>query len=142
MIICGFFFPNLSISETRKILTTKFNEVNVRNGPGLGHLKIYKILKKGYPLMIIDQFENWKKVRDVNGTLGWVSNSQLSENKYGIIITKKEFIFKFPEFESKKIAIISQNYVIKIKKCIENWCLVTENDIKGWVQKKSLWGFE
>ena len=23
-------------------MTTKFNEVNVRNGPGLNHLKIYK----------------------------------------------------------------------------------------------------
>ena len=34
-------------------MTTKYNEVNVRNGPGLNHLVIYKILIKGYPLKII-----------------------------------------------------------------------------------------
>ncbi len=115
--------------------------MNVRNGPGLSHLKIYKILKKGYPLKIIDEFENWKKVEDVNGILGWVSNTQLSEKKFGIIIDEEEFIFKFPEFQSKKIARVRKNFVIQINRCVESWCLVEENKIEGWVPKKSIWGF-
>ena len=140
LVILGISFPLLSISETKKILTTKFNEVNVRNGPGLNHLKVYKILKKGYPLKIINEFENWKRVEDINGILGWVSNSQLSEKKYAIVVAKEEFIFKFPKLKSKKIAIIQKNFVIKTKRCTNNWCQVQQNNIKGWVPKKSIWG--
>ena len=40
-------------SKKNKYLTTRYNEVNVRNGPGLNNLILFKILKKGYPLLII-----------------------------------------------------------------------------------------
>tara|TARA_B100001564_G_scaffold111474_1_gene92442 strand:+ start:313 stop:732 length:420 start_codon:yes stop_codon:yes gene_type:complete len=137
-----FIFPLDSISETKKNLTTKFNEVNVRNGPGLNHLKIYKILKKGYPLKVIKEFESWKKVKDFKGVLGWVSNSQLSDKAFGIVIIDEEVIFKFPELKSKKIARIKKNFVIRIKKCSADWCFVEEGEIKGWISKKSFWGFK
>lgn len=137
-----FIFPLDSISETKKILTTKFNEVNVRNGPGLNHLKIYKILKKGYPLKVIKEFESWKKVKDFRGVLGWVSNSQLSNKAFGIVIVDEEIIFKFPELKSKKIARIKKNFVIRIKKCSVDWCFVEEGEIKGWIPKESFWGFK
>ena len=83
-------------------MTTKYNEVNVRNGPGLNHLKVYKIYRKGYPLKVTKKFENWKKVSDYKGELGWVSNSQLTEKKSVIVTVKEDFIFKFPNEESKK----------------------------------------
>ena len=74
--------PNNARSEIKnKFMTTKYNEVNVRNGPGLNHLKVYKIYRKGYPLKVTKKFENWKKVSDYKGELGWVSNSQLTEKK-------------------------------------------------------------
>ena len=132
---------NDAISDTKKkFLTTKYNEVNVRNGPGLNHLKIYKILKKGYPLKIIDKFENWKKVTDVFGMIGWVSNTQLSENRYLIVTSVEDFIFKFPNDDSKKIAKVRKNYILENSKCTETWCFIKENQIKGWIKKKSTWG--
>ena len=85
-------------------MTTKYNEVNVRNGPGLNHLVIYKILIKGYPLQIISNFENWSKISDVDGIEGWISNSQLTTKKYVIITSHNEFLYKFPDIKSKKIA--------------------------------------
>ncbi len=122
-------------------MTTKFKEANVRNGPGLNHLKIYKILKKGYPLKILDEFENWKKISDVNGITGWVSNSQLSEKNYVIVTISEGVIFKFPNPESKKMAKIKKNFVLENQKCIKDWCFIKEGEIKGWISKKNIWGF-
>jgi len=134
--------PNVVRSETKKkFMTTKFNEVNVRNGPGLDHLKIYKIYKKGYPLEIIQKFENWKKVSDHQGLSGWISNSQLSDQKYVIMQEKEGYIFKFPNIESKKIALVKKNYVLKCEKCELDWCLIKDQKIKGWVKRQDVWGF-
>ena len=121
-------------------MTTKYSEVNVRNGPGLNHLVIYKILIKGYPLKIISNFENWSRVSDVNGIGGWISNSQLSEKKYVIITSNSEFLYKFPNIKSKKIAKAMKNFVLENKKCHEYWCFVQEKEIRGWVRKKGIWG--
>ena len=124
------------------MLTTKFNEVNVRNGPGLNHLKKFKILKKGYPLKIIDNFDNWKKVVDVNGNSGWVSNSQLSNNRYVIINSSEAYIYKFPLQNSKKIELVKGKKVLALNKCNQNWCQINDNKINGWVMKKEIWGYE
>ena len=121
-------------------MTTKYNEVNVRNGPGLNHLVIYKILIKGYPLKIISNFENWSKIVDVNGIEGWISNSQLTAKKYIIITSNSEFLYKFPNIKSKKIAKVMKNLVLENKKCNASWCFVKEKEIEGWVRKKGIWG--
>ena len=75
--------------------STKYNEDNVRNGPGLNHLLIYKILIKGYPLKVISEFDNWKKVRDFSGRVGWISKSQLTSERYVITIIPDQYLYKF-----------------------------------------------
>tara|TARA_B100001115_G_C15485601_1_gene229341 strand:- start:35 stop:505 length:471 start_codon:yes stop_codon:yes gene_type:complete len=124
----------------KKIMSTKYNEVNVRNGPGLNHLVIYKIFKKGYPLKIISNFENWSKISDVDGIEGWISNSQLTSKKYVIITSNYEFLYKFPNTKSKKIAKVMKNFVLENKKCNLDWCFVKEKEIEGWVRKNGIWG--
>ena len=127
-------------SKKNKYLTTRYNEVNVRNGPGLNNLILFKILKKGYPLMIIEKFENWYRVIDFDDNKGWVSKTQLSSDSYVIVIKDSEKILKFPNYNSKVLAFVKNNFILKLDKCRKKWCMVTSEKIKGWVPKKSLWG--
>ena len=120
--------------------STKFNEVNVRNGPGLNHLILYKILVKGYPLKEIGVFENWKKVQDFSGRVGWISKSQLSRQQYIITIVPDQYLYKFPTKNSKKIAIVKKESLLKIIKETEGWLLLESDGVKGWITKDAVWG--
>ena len=126
--------------KKNKYLITKYDEVNVRNGPGLNNLILFKILRKGYPLLIVENFEDWFRVEDVEGRKGWVSKTQLSSQASAIVISNSENIYKFPSITSKVLAIVKRNFVIKIIKCREDWCKVSEKEIKGWLSKEGLWG--
>ncbi len=133
--------PKPASTEIKKnILTTKYNEVNIRNGPGLNHLIIYKILIRGYPLEVLEEFKNWKRVVDMNGINGWISNSQLSEKTYVIVVASEEFIYKFPNKRSKKIAKVKRNLILENDKCIKEWCFIKKGEIEGWILSKYLWG--
>ena len=123
-----------------KYLATKYDEVNVRIGPGLNNLVIFKILKKGYPLQITEQYDNWFQVEDFNGRNGWVSKTQLTDDRGVIVITDSEKIFKFPNHNSKVLAIVKKSYVLSLSKCRKKWCKVFERNITGWVSRNSLWG--
>ena len=73
--------------------------------------------------------------------MGWISKTQLSEVNYGILITNSEKLYKFPNKGSKQIALVKENYVLKVLKCKSEWCKVEDKDVSGWILKKSLWGF-
>ena len=134
-------FNGVDASKKNKYLTTRYNEVNVRNGPGLNNLILFKILKKGYPLLIIEKFENWYRVVDFNDNKGWISKTQLSNDSY-VIIVKSEKVLKFPNHNSKILAIAKMNFILELEKCRKKWCKVKSNKIKGWVPKQSLWGVD
>ena len=120
--------------------STKFNEVNVRNGPGLNHLLLYKILVKGYPLKEISEFDNWKKVQDFSGIVGWISKSQLSSQKYVITIVPDQYLYKFPTNNSKKIATVKKESLLKVIKETEEWLFLESEGVKGWITKNTVWG--
>ncbi|MAZ46580.1 MAG: hypothetical protein CMM98_03290 [Rickettsiales bacterium] len=129
-------------SKKNKYLTTRYNEVNVRNGPGLNNLVLFKILKKGYPVLIVEKFENWYRIIDFNNNKGWISKTQLSKDSYVIIIKDSQKILKFPNGNSKTLAFAKKNFILKLEKCRKTWCKVASEKIEGWVPKKSLWGVE
>ena len=57
---------------------------------------------------VLEEFGNWKRITDVSGINGWISNSQLSEKDFVIVVPLEEFIYKFPNARSKKIAKVKK----------------------------------
>ena len=112
----------------------------MRNGPGLNQLILFKILAKGYPLEIKEEYENWYKVIDYKKGLDGYQK-QLSKTRYGILIMNNQKLFKFPNLNSKQLAIVKSDYILRILKCRKTWCKVEDKKLRGWMLKKSLWGF-
>ena len=74
-----FFFSKLYASESKKFLSLKNNEVNLRQGPSFKY-PIKLIYKKKYlPVLILDKSETWRKIKDFNNNSGWIHVSQLSK---------------------------------------------------------------
>ena len=135
--------PNYVVGfEKKNFLTTKYEEANVRNGPGIKNLIIYKILQKGYPLKIIGVFENWKKIEDFNGRIGWISNSQLSSEKFAIVTANRGYIHMFPDSTSKLTAEAHKGVILSIIKCKKKWCKIIGKGHQGWIKRAVLWGID
>ena len=135
-----YFIPDeINGMEKNIFLSTKYDEVNIRKGPGKNHYVIGIFQKKGIPLKIIDSFDTWLKIKDYEGEIGWVSMSQLSEKKFGIIL-KEVKLQQFPKKNSKELALIKKNMLVKVKKCKNNWCQVNVKDFNGWIEVDKFWG--
>ena len=135
--------PQISFTKPEKIkkfYSTKYNEVNVRNGPGVNYFIVGKFLKKGIPVLVIDEFQGWKRIINFLGKEGWISDSQLSKKKYGITTKSNVAMKSFPKKNSKTKLILGNNLNFKIKKCINNWCKISVKNKIGWVSKSDFWG--
>ena len=135
-----FFNPKTFAKESINFLTLKNNEVNLRQGPSFEY-PIKLIYKKKYlPVIILDQSETWRKIKDFENNSGWIHISQLSKKKSAINIKNNSVLYKKPTIYSKPIAKLEIGRLILIKKCKVKWCKITTGGFKGWIFESSLWG--
>ncbi|WP_342270087.1 SH3 domain-containing protein [Rickettsia endosymbiont of Orchestes rusci] len=124
-----------------RFASIKSNEVNARSGPTTKSLIEWIFIKKGEPVEIIAEYEQWRQVRDINGEGGWIHSSVLSGKRSVIIIGDKEAEFtRTANPNSKIIAKLMPNVRCALDKCKEDYCRIRCKDYIGWVSKKVIWG--
>ena len=135
-----FFFPKSFANESKKFLSLKNNEVNLRQGPSFEYPVKFIYKKKYLPVEILDKSETWRKIKDFENNSGWIHASQLSKKKSAICKKNNSVLYKKPTIFSKPIAKLEIGRLVLIKKCKVKWCKITTGGFKGWVFKSSLWG--
>ena len=134
------FFLNESTAEENYFLSLKYNKVNVRYGPGLDYPIKFIYLKKNFPLKIIDEKENFRKIIDYKNNSGWVHRSQLKKNNSLIVLEEKILFNNFTKY-SKPVAVIKSGRMLIVKKKENKWFKVVTANYTGWVDNENLWGY-
>ena len=133
-----FIFQNLLAEEY--FLTLRNDKVNLRQGPSFEYpIKLF-YKKKFLPVLVLEKFENFRKIRDHENNTGWIHISQLSKKKAAIVIDDEAYIFSSNTIYSKPLAVSKNGKLLLVKKCKKNWCKISSKNIKGWIKKESLWG--
>ena len=134
------FIEDLSFANDEYFRTLRFDKVNLRQGPSREYpVKIF-YKKKFLPVLIKDEYGNFRKIIDHENNTGWIHVSQLSKKKAAIVISDELIMFKKPTIYSKPLVILKKGKLNKIIKCKEEWCKVKTGNFKGWLKKNNLWG--
>ena len=140
IIVNLYFYTNCFALENKVFLSLKNNEVNLRQGPSFDYPVKLKYKKKYLPVIIIDKFETWRKIKDFENNSGWIHISQLSKKNSAININNNSVIYKRPTVYSRPIAKLESGRLVLIKKCKIKWCKITTGNFSGWILKSYLWG--
>ena len=142
LILFFIFFASQEYSHAKDeyFRTLRYEKVNLRQGPAKDYpIKIF-YKKKFLPVLIQDSSDNFRKIRDHENNSGWIHVSQLTKKKAAIVIDGDLIMFKNATIYSNPIVILKEGRLVKINKCIENWCKARSGGFKGWIKKDSLWG--
>ena len=124
-----------------RFVSLKSSDVNLRVGPSENYPKILNYKQKNLPIEIIKEHAGWRQIQDIDGNSGWILGSLLKGDRYGIIISnsnEESKLFNFPK--GTQIGSIGKNNIVKIKKCLTQWCLIQYKKIEGWIKKENIWG--
>ena len=140
-----FFFILSSASGAEKNPVPRFvslrsNEVNSRVGPGPNYPVEWIYLKAGLPVEVIAEFDNWRRIRDLDGAEGWVHQSMLCSKRHGIIQGSEILMYGEQDTKSQPLVRLDPGVVVDLLKCHKDWCQIRIYDFKGWVQRSCLWG--
>ncbi len=125
-----------------RFVSLKAEEGNVRRGPSLSHRIDWVFTHRNMPLEITAEYGHWRRVRDRDGQGGWVHYSLLSGVRHVIVEKDLTALHVKPDLTSPVNAYAEAGVVARLGSCGLDWCRVTANGSKGWVEKRGLWGVQ
>ena len=120
--------------------TLKYDEANLRTGPGREYPVLWQYRKSGLPLLVDAEFGIWRKVVDHEGITGWMHVSTLSVKRMALIADTTVKIHASDDPESRVRAVAEQGVLVELETCTGGWCKVSTDDISGWVRRSAIWG--
>jgi SH3-like domain-containing protein len=127
-----------------RFLTLKSNKVNVRKGPSSDHEVAWVFQRKGMPVEVTAEFENWRKIRDADGSEGWILQQMLSGRRFALAPSwnpdKAVALHDSESGGSPTNAMLMPGAIAQIESCDGNWCYVTTDDYEGYAVQAELWG--
>ena len=127
--------------EIPRFVSLKSDDSNIRVGPSKNYPIEIKYIKKNYPLKVLEEYQEWRKVEDFEKNIGWIHKSLISGNRTGIVLSKdNKNIDLLNTLDGDIIGEIGKGNIVYIKKCKIDWCFVSIENFKGWVDKKYIWG--
>lgn len=137
-----------------RFVALKSAETNLRKGPNIRYPIVWTYKKRGYPMEIVAEFENWRKLKDQDGEEGWVHvnlvtgtrNVVINSNKYHEELPEygelenELVLFRYPDEHSFPMMRAELGVLANIKSCDPDWCKIKVADTTGWVRKDNLWG--
>jgi len=133
-----------------RFVSLKSKRVNLRVGPGRKYSVQWLYVNSGLPVEIIQEFEQWRQIRDSEGTEGWVFHSLLSGKRTAIITPwdkpssngaanfTKAYVSN--SSDASVAAKLQPGLVVKIKSCDGDWCKITKGSFVGYMPKPKIWG--
>jgi SH3-like domain-containing protein len=123
-----------------RFVSLRSPHINVRVGPGKDYPIEWVYVRANLPVEIIAEFENWRKIKDIEGSEGWVHQSMLTGTRHAIIQKTQRSIADQPRNDGKILAHIEPDAMVKVLKCQGEWCRIQVESLKGWLHKEALWG--
>lgn len=127
-----------------RFVSLRSDKINVRRGPGRDYGVAWIYSRAGLPVEITAEFENWRRVRDVDGEEGWIFHSLLSGRRTALVApwSGEELtdIYRRPDETSPVMARLGANVQIDVDSCEAKWCRVAIQGINGWIGQYRLWG--
>ena len=131
-----------------RYVSLKSDRVNLREGPAKDHRTTWIFQRAGLPVEITAEFETWRKVRDSEGSEGWVLHSLLSGRRTGLVTPWKKdakdnptsMLYQKPNAGSTPVATLQPGVLANIRSCDKTWCRVNGEGFDGFIHQAELWG--
>lgn len=126
-----------------RFVSLRSSPVNARSGPGVKYPIEWVYMQKSAPVEIIAEFEDWRRVKDWQGSESWIKSQMLSKKRFvRISVPGESNLYSKHNFKSQIVAKVEDGVIAEVKKCpLKNdFCFLKVENIEGWMPRKNLFG--
>ena len=119
------------------------DEVNMRAGPGTRFPIEWTYQRRDLPVEIVREFDQWRRIRDQDGTEGWVHHSNLGLGRRTFTVRgEMHTMRRRPEEDAGAVARLQPGVIGRIRACAQGsaWCEVQVGEYRGWLKRAEMFG--
>ncbi len=123
-----------------RFVSLRVGEVNVRSGPGRQYPIDWVFKRRELPVEITAQSDDWRRIRDFQGTVGWVTQRALSARRTAIVTGPVGILRSSADPASATVAQLETGVVGRLLQCRDSWCRMEVDGRRGWIARGDIWG--
>ncbi len=127
-----------------RFVSLKPDKVNVRGGPTRDHAVAWQYQRAGLPVEVTAESDNWRRIRDWEGSEGWVYHSMLSGRRTGVVMPRDKNdlvpLYDKASADGAVVARLQAGVFGSVKRCTGAWCRIIGSGFDGWIAQERLWG--
>jgi SH3-like domain-containing protein len=116
------------------------DRVNVRNGPGEQYPIQWVFVRRGVPVEIVAEHDNWRRITDHEGDRGWVYGNLLSSRRTVLVTGEIRPLRRTPRDDARPILRAEPGVLGELFGCQGEWCRVEIAGRRGWLKRDEVWG--
>ncbi|MDB5376382.1 MAG: hypothetical protein JWR00_828, partial [Rubritepida sp.] len=122
------------------------SDVNLRVGPDRRYPVEWRYQRADLPVQIIREHDQWRRIRDPDGTEGWLAASNLQPGRRTFIVrgeaTAEIQLRRRAEDGAAPVARLRPGVIGRIRGCDVGsaWCEVQVQDRRGYIKRTDIFG--
>jgi SH3-like domain-containing protein len=126
--------------QVPRFVSLHADKVNLRTGPGDRYPIEWVFTRKEMPVQIVAEFEHWRRIRDYQGTEGWVHERMLEGKRAAVVTGAIRALRRQPAVNAAVVARAEPGVVGRLLECQGPWCRVDAGEASGWLRRDEIWG--
>ena len=124
-----------------RFVSLKSGEVYLREGPSPEHKVQWVYVRRGLPVEVIAEYDVWRRIRDSDGTTGWVHKGML-DGRRSVVMTAGDNVplREGPAPDAAVIAYAEAGVIASLKACGGEFCEIETKSIDAYVPRQRIWG--
>ena len=123
-----------------RFVSLRADEVNLRVGPGTQYPIELTYVRSGLPVEITTEYDNWRRIRDFQGTTGWIHHSLLTGQRTFRVVGDTRILYLEADKASREVLWAEAGVLGLLLNCEEEWCRVEIGETKAYIERTHIWG--
>lgn len=115
----------------------------LRTGPERTYPATWRYRRRDLPVQVIQVYGNWRRIREQDGTEGWMLATLLSASRTAVVTGDGPAPMHADPSSGSGLNWRAEPGVVgKISHCESGWCLFDTAGKKGYIQVERIWGVD
>lgn len=135
-----------AVLKVPRFVSLHADKVNLRTGPGRQYPIEWILTRKNMPVEVVAQFEHWRRVREWDGTEGWVQEHMVDGKRFVVVARSgaekgaDQPLRASPDAGAAIVAQAEPGVIARLLSCRGEWCRVEAGSTSGWMKRSEIWG--
>src|SRR3954471_21666283 len=107
----------------------------MRTGPGRNYPAVWLYVRADLPVRVVETYPDWRKVRDKDGTTGWMLQRLLSDTRTGLVTGDQPRPMREKTRGDGAGRYLAEPGVVgRLSKCSGGWCRFNVGGREGYMK--------